>query len=152
MSKAEVIIALNELIRTCKDGEQGFKTCIDDASDRHPQLKMTLEQCQRECAAAVTDLRNVIQTLGGTPEITLSIGAALQRGWLDVRTAIIGKNDAAVLNACERGETGAVDHYRKVLEMELPTEVRMVVERQYQEFLRNLDKFRQLREEIQVSA
>jgi len=152
MNTNEIIAALNELIRICNDGEEGFKTCIEDASDRHPQLKTILDQCQHECSVAVADLRNIIQAQGGTPEVALSVGAALNRGWLDVRTAIIGKNDEAVLNVCERAQNNAIEHYRKTLEMDLPTEIRMVIERQYQEFLRSRDKIKYLHKEIRIDA
>jgi uncharacterized protein (TIGR02284 family) len=130
MNSEETISILKELIRTCKDGEEGFKTCALDASDRHPQLKTVFEERQRDCANAVTELQNLAQVQGGNPPVTLSVGAALHRGWLNIKTALAGKNDAAVLDECERAENEAAEVYRKALGMDLPADVRMVVERQ----------------------
>ena len=48
MDKKEVVSTLNDLIETCKDGEQGFKTCAENVES--PQIKSKLSQHAGECA------------------------------------------------------------------------------------------------------
>lgn len=152
MNSNDIISTLNDLIETCKDGEEGFKTCVEDATDRHPHLKAMLSERQRGCAIAAAELEVLVRAEGGEPEAGRSVSAALRRGWLNIKTAIIGKDDEAVLNECERGEDYAVDSYRKALEKDLPVHVRLVVERQYQGVLHNHDQIRDLRDQVRVST
>jgi uncharacterized protein (TIGR02284 family) len=151
MNNDDIISTLNDLIETSKDGEQGFKACVEDASDRHPQLKTMLADRQRGCAAAASELQDLVRAQGGDPATGSSVGGALHRGWLNVRTAITGKDDETVLNECERGEDVAVKSYRKALGKDLPANIRLVVERQYQGVLRNHDQIKALRDQVQVS-
>jgi uncharacterized protein (TIGR02284 family) len=152
MNNDDIISTLNDLIKTCKDGEEGFKACLDDASDQHPHLKTVFADRQRSCALAASELQDLVRAQGGDPAVGSSIGAALHRGWLNIRTAVAGKDDEAVLNECERGEDAAVNNYREALEKDLPTHVRMVVERQYQGVLRNHDQIKTFRDQIRVGV
>ena len=70
----------------------------------------------------------------------------MHRRWVDLKSMITGKDDEAILNECERGEDVAVKSYRKALEKDLPAEVRIVVERQYQGVQRNHDQVKALRD------
>ncbi|MFZ6647389.1 PA2169 family four-helix-bundle protein [Undibacterium sp. TJN25] len=152
MDNDDIISTLNDLIETCKDGEEGFKTCVEDASDRHPQLKAMLADRQRGCAAAASELQDLVRAQGGDPETSSSVAGALHRSWVNIKTAITGKDDEAVLNECERGEDSAVRSYRKALEKDLPAHIRLVVERQYQGVLRNHDQIKTLRDQVRVNA
>lgn len=152
MDNDDIISTLNDLIETCKDGEEGFKTCVEDASDRHPQLKAMLVDRQRGCAAAASELQDLVRAQGGDPETSSSVAGALHRSWVNIKTAITGKDDEAVLNECERGEDSAVRSYRKALEKDLPAHIRLVVERQYQGVLHNHDQIKNLRDQVRAHA
>ena len=54
-----------------------------------------------------------------------------------------------MLAECERGEDVALRSYRNALDKVLPTEVRTIVERQYQGVLRNHDQVKALRNQSQ---
>lgn len=144
MDSKDTISVLNDLIETCKDGEKGFMECAEDLRD--PQLKTTMTQRARDCATGAAELQQLVRTLGGDPETTTSVAADLHRRWVDLKSMITGKDDEAILNECERGEDVAVKSYRKALEKDLPGEVRLVVERQYQGVLRNHDQVKALRD------
>lgn len=153
MDNDDVISTLNDLIETSKDGEQGFRTCAEDASERNPQLKAMLEARQRECAAAVSELQQLVRARGGKPETSSSVSGTMHRAWVDVKSAITGKDDEAVLNECERGEDSAVKSYREALDKNtLPPDVRTVVERQYQGVLRNHDQVKMLRDQVRRAS
>jgi len=150
MVNNDIISTLNDLIECCKDGEQGFKTCAEDASGLHPKLKAVLRERQLECAASASELQSLVRAQGGNPETHSTVSGSLHRGWLNIKTAIRGKDDEAVLNECERGEDAAVKNYRKALEKDLPMNIRLIVERQFQGVLRNHDQIKVLRNQART--
>lgn len=145
MNNDEVISTLNDLIETSKDGEEGFFSCAENASD--PQLKTFFSNRAQSCKSAVTELQQMVRDHGGDPENSSSLGGAAHRRWLDLKALLTGKDDKAVLQECERGEDVAVASYRRALERNLPIEVRTVVERQYRGVLHNHDQVKSLRDQ-----
>jgi len=143
MNTKEVISTLNELIQTSKDGEEGFRTCA--AGVKGTELKAMLNEAAHRCAQGVAELKAKVRALGGDPEKSGSVGGSLHRGWVNVKSAITGKDEAAVLAECERGEDTAKRSYEAALKKELPPDVRTIVERQYQGLLQNHDRVRDLR-------
>jgi uncharacterized protein (TIGR02284 family) len=140
MSTDDVIDTLNDLIETSRDGEEGFRTCAEDI--RNSALKPMFEAAARHCAEAAAELRSTVARLGGKPEKSGSLSGSVHRRWVDIKSAIMGKDDAAVLAECERGEDVAKSSYQKALEKELPPDIRVIVERQYQGVLQHHDKVR----------
>lgn len=125
-----VISCLNNLIETCKDGQDGFKTAAEgvDRSD----LKTLFYQYSQQRATFAGELQNEVRRLGGDPEKTGSVAASLHRGWIDIKSAVTGHDDNAVIAECERGEDSAVSNYKDALkDASLPADVRTLVERQY---------------------
>jgi uncharacterized protein (TIGR02284 family) len=145
MDNDEVISTLNDLIETSKDGEEGFRTCAEDIKD--PQLKTLFSNRAMGCASAAAELQQLVRVYGGDPERSSSLGGAIHRRWVDIKSAITGRDDKAVLAECERGEDVAVRSYRNALDKRLPTDVRSVVERQFQGVLKNHDEVKRLREQ-----
>jgi uncharacterized protein (TIGR02284 family) len=150
MTNDDVISALNDLIETSKDGEQGFRTCAEDAEQRDAQFKLMFEERSRGCAAAALELQELVRALGGDPAKHGSVSGSLHRHWLNVKAMVTGKDDEAVLNECERGEDAALKIYREALQKDLPANIRMVVERQYQGVLANHDRVKSLRDQVRV--
>jgi uncharacterized protein (TIGR02284 family) len=146
MNNDEVISTLNDLIETCKDGEDGFRTCADDLKDT--QIKSLFMNRAQGCAQAAGELQQLVRTYGGDPETSSGLGGALHRRWVDLKSLVTGKDDKSILNECERGEDVAVRSYRTALEKNLPVDVRNIVERQYQGVLQNHDQVKRLREQF----
>ncbi|WP_334190068.1 ferritin-like domain-containing protein [Noviherbaspirillum sp.] len=146
MNNDEVISTLNDLIETCKDGEEGFRTCADDLKDT--QIKSLFMNRAQGCAQAAGELQQLVRTYGGDPETSSGLGGALHRRWVDLKSLVTGKDDKSILNECERGEDVAVRSYRTALEKNLPVDVRNIVERQYQGVLQNHDQVKRLREQF----
>lgn len=145
MDKDDIVSVLNDLIETCKDGEEGFRVCAEDISD--PQLKTLFTNRSQACAKAAAELQQMVTSYGGKPETGSSVSAAMHRRWVDIKSLVTGKDDKAVLEECERGEDVAKKSYRQALEKALPPEVRSVVERQYEGVLQNHDQVKRLREQ-----
>lgn len=145
-----LITTLNDLIETCKDGEEGFKTCAEDMSS--PQLKQPFQARATECASAARELQELVVAHGGNPENSTSMSGTLHRRWIDIKSSITGKDDVSILNECERGEDVALKQYRKALETDLPTDVRVIVERQFHGVKQNHDMVKSLRDSARAAA
>jgi len=140
----QIISTLNDLIETCKDGEEGFRTCAENVQDG--ELKGMLMERSQRCGESVKELQSEVRRLGGDPDTHGSVSGALHRGWLNVKSAITGNDEASVLAECERGEDVAIQRYQDVLREELPSDVRSLIERQYQGVMANHELVRGLRD------
>ena len=65
-NKDDVISMLNNLIETCKDGEEGFRNASQAAKD--PELKQLFNTYAGQRAGFVTELQSEVRRLGGDPE------------------------------------------------------------------------------------
>lgn len=148
MSQDDVIACLNTLIETSKDGEYGFRTSADQATDA--QLKQFFLQRADECRDAATELQALVRDHGGTAEDSGTAAGAMHRGWVAVKSKLAGYTDLAVLEDVERGEDKAVGDYRAVLGKALPPGVRAVLERQFEGVKRNHAQVRALREQART--
>jgi uncharacterized protein (TIGR02284 family) len=138
-----VISVLNNLIETCKDGQNGFQTAAEGIA--RSEFKSLFYQYSQQRAQFAGELQAEVRRLGGDPEQTGSVAATLHRGWINIKSAVTGEDVNAVLAECERGEDSAVSNYRDALaDANLPTDVRAVIERQYAEVQEAHDRIRNL--------
>jgi uncharacterized protein (TIGR02284 family) len=150
MNTEKIVTTLNDLIETCKDGEEGFTTCADRIDNTH--LKTLFHSRAEACATAAAELQAMVIAYGGDPETASSLTSSLHRRWIDLKSMLTGHDDEAILNECERGEDVAVSSYRRALEKDLPVDVRLVVERQYQHVLQNHDEIKRLRDQARARS
>lgn len=150
MDKDDIISTLNDLIETSRDGDEGFRTSAEHASDT--SLKSLFTNRADSCAAAVRELQEIVRAHGGEPTDSSSISGTLHRRWVDIKSTVMGRDDEAILNEVERGEDVAVASYKKALEQGLPTDVHTLVERQYQGVLKNHDQIKQLRNQMRARS
>ena len=143
MDRDDVINTLNELIETCKDGEEGFRTCAETV--KGPQLKVFFEQKAERCAIGAAQLAGKVRQLGGDPERGGSTSGMLHRFWVSIRSKIAGMDDEAVLAECERGEDVAKSAYEEALRRDLPPDARVMIAKQYQEVRTNHDRIKDMR-------
>ncbi|HLL72679.1 MAG TPA: PA2169 family four-helix-bundle protein [Pyrinomonadaceae bacterium] len=138
-----VISVLNNLIETCKDGQNGFQTAAEGVT--RSDVKSLFYQYSQQRAQFAGELQNEVLRLGGDPTETGSVAATLHRGWIDIKSAVTGADENAVLAECERGEDSAVSNYKDALaDQNLPADVRAVVERQYAQVQDAHDRIRNL--------
>jgi uncharacterized protein (TIGR02284 family) len=139
----DVISTLNNLIETCRDGQNGFQTAAEGVQNSN--LKSTFYEFGQQRAKFVGELQTLVRELGGDPEDSGSVAASLHRGWINIKSTITGQDDAAILNEAERGEDIAKNAYKEALELSLPSNVLSVVQQQYTDVQAAHDKVRDLR-------
>jgi len=139
----DVISILNNLIETCRDGQNGFREAAEHLQS--PDLKrFCLEQSQIRAQFA-GELQQEVRNLGGDPEKTGSAAAAVYRAWMDLKSAL-GGGDAAIMAWCEQGEDSAVKQYEDALKSDLPANVRSIVERQFRSIKQSHDRVKAMRD------
>jgi len=150
MDNDKVISILNDLIETCRDGQEGFKEAAENATS--PELKNFFREVSRERGRFVGELQQEVRTLGGDPEKAGSTAGTLHRVWMDIKGTFTGKDDGSILNECERGEDSAVKAYEDALKKGLPANVQSVVELQFAEIKLVHDRVKQMRDAKSATA
>ena len=74
-SDAEVIATLNNLIETCRDGQEGFRAAAEGV--RSAELRELFGGYALQRASFVGELQDEVRRLGGDPERSGSIVASL---------------------------------------------------------------------------
>lgn len=128
MDASKGISTLNDLIETCRDGENGFRTAADAV--KNPHVKALFQRFTRQRAEMVRELQQEVRKLGGNPEQTGSVSATLHRGWMNIKSLVTGNDDTAIIAEAERGEDIAKATYAKALKEDLPAGVRTVIQSQ----------------------
>jgi len=142
MKNAEVVSVLNDLIDTCEDGIHGFKTASEAVAN--PTAKAVFVSRLPNIQRGESELKAEVRRLGGDPDDRGTVAGALHRGWINLKAAVTGKNEEAIVMECERGEEHAAHAYEDALQKDLPADTRAIIERQYRGVIENLDRVRAL--------
>jgi uncharacterized protein (TIGR02284 family) len=138
---------LNSLIETCKDGQEGFRNAAEDV--KSAPLKTLFGELSRQRGLFISQLQDLVRSLGEETEKQGSVAGALHRGWIDLKSALTSGDEHSILAECERGEDTAVEEYREALDHEeLPPNVREVVAQQFLAVQAAHDRVRDLRDSL----
>jgi uncharacterized protein (TIGR02284 family) len=136
---------LNNLLETLKDGQEGFKQAAEGISD--PKLKSLFRDYSEQRSRFASALQVEARKFGEEkPETNSSAAGALHRGWINLKSAITGGDEHAILAECERGEDSAVEEYKKALDDGLSPSAQQLVSRQFAEIKAAHDRIRSLRD------
>jgi uncharacterized protein (TIGR02284 family) len=138
--RGDLVECLNDLIETCRDGENGFQTAPAHVTD--PALKKLFSTYSVQRAQFASELESEVRQLGGTPATRGSVSTAFHRGWMNIKSIVTGGSDDAIVAECERGEDAAVENYQRVMKNTLPPNVLPVVKHQFTEVKRAHDRIR----------
>lgn len=142
--------AFTELLAIAHTGAKGYQEAAEGASN--PQIKSELSQLSQQRAQFEAQLQQQASRLGGTDSALGGVqaavteaAAAVHRGWINLKSAITGQSDAAILGECETGDATALAAYEAALKADLPSDVRAVVEQQHGQILAAKNKITQLK-------
>ena len=118
---------LNTLIGTLVDSIDGYqKAAAETSNSRYAEM---FNARARERQQAVTRLQAAVARLGGNPEDDGTTAGAAHRGWINLKEAILGNDDEAIVNEVERGEDYLKEKFEAALRhTDLPAEARAAVE------------------------
>jgi uncharacterized protein (TIGR02284 family) len=131
MPVEDAMITLNGLAVTCQDSERGFMLAQEGMDDE--RMKEQFAGYARQRARLGAELQTAMARWGGPPRHGGDGGDAVRRYWGGLKTAIRLDDSAAVLDECEQGEEVARDNYQEALKLDLPLNIKMLVQRQYAE-------------------
>ena len=133
---------LNHLVRTCRDGEQGFQVAARGVED--PNLQHLFESYSQQRGEFAAELEQEVERLGQKPAEGGHLTAALDRGWTSITAAVTGRDEGAIISECERGEEIAVRAYQEASSSSLPADLGALVERQLVKIKEAHDQVRSL--------
>lgn len=145
----QVISVLNDLIETLKDGEKGFRMAAQGV-DRKDIEQLFLKYAEQR-AQFVDELQREVRKLGGDPDESGSFAGAIHRGWINIKSAVTGRDEEAVLAECERGEDSAVRNFEEALKKNLPENVRLLIQKQFLQIKEAHDTVRDLEKRAEVT-
>lgn len=110
----EIIADLKGLISIINDGKEGYESASE--STDNVELKAIFLKYAAERKAYELELKAHLASHGGESDNSEGgILGAIHRTWIDIKEAISGKEDEAILGAIETGEVAAVEKYDMVL-------------------------------------
>ena len=104
------IRTLNGLIATTIDSVDGYRTSAQDVEN--PRFAELFTARASERSSVAEQLRAEVTRLGGNPEDDGTILAAGNRAFVNLKSAVTGRDDQAIVNEVERGE----DHIKAKFE------------------------------------
>ncbi len=144
MQNDKSVSVLNNLIETCKDGEQGFKSAAESVKSAATKAKFLEYSAER--AQMGRELQAEVRRLGGDPEKTGSTAGSVHRGWLDLKAVLTGHDDHAIVAEAERGEDVAKAAFEAALNESLPPSAQTLVQQQATKVRRAHDEVKAIRD------
>jgi uncharacterized protein (TIGR02284 family) len=148
---SDEIATLNTLIATLIDSVTGYNDAAANAEGSRFQQLFSERASER--GRVVEDLRGEVRRLGGIPEDDGSFLGKTHQRFLDLKAAITGRDDKAVINEVERGEDYLKEKFETALSSDkLSGESRAVVERAFQSVRQGHDQISQLKHGMESNA
>jgi len=149
--RKDEISTLNTLIATLIDSVTGYEDAASNsAAGRFAEMFRKRANERQKC---VEDLRAEVRRLGGNPEDDGSFMGKTHQRFLDLKAAITGRDDQAIVNEVERGEDYLKEKFETALDSdELSGECREAVQRAFQSVREGHDQMSQLKHGLEASA
>lgn len=144
MDNSHDISVLNTLIATTLDSMKGYRESAEDSENSaHAQF---FREMAGERSRVAAELQDQVRSLGGDPETESSTAGAAHRTWLDLKDAITGKDEQAVVNEVERGEDYIKNKYEVALkDDELSPQTRGLLEKAFASIRKGHDRASQMK-------
>jgi uncharacterized protein (TIGR02284 family) len=138
---------LNTLIGTLIDSVEGYqKAAADTTNTRFAEMFNARAQ---ERQSAVTKLQAAVARMGGNPEDDGTTAGAIHRGWINLKEAVLGRDDEAIVNSVESGEDYLKAKFKTAMDnVDLPADARAAVEEAWTSVKAGHDEMSQLKHAI----
>ena len=132
--------AFTDLLEISRTGAKGYQEAAEGVTN--PQLKSELSRLSQQRARFVAELEQQASQLGVSAHdttvesVVADAAAAVHRGWINIKSAVTGQDDAAILGECETGDAVALQAYETALKAQgLPQQAQAVIQKQHGEVL-----------------
>ena len=133
------VSTLNGLIKTTLDSVKGYEDAAEDSESG--SLASTFGAFASERRQVVARLQEEVRLLGGNPEDNGSVAGAAHRAFMNIKKAVVARDDKAVVEEVERGEDYLKEKYSEALRAgDLSPSTRVVVEEANRSVLAGHDK------------
>lgn len=141
---------LNTLIATTIDSVSGYQESADAVENQ--QFREMFQELARDRQQVVPQLQAEVARLGGNPEDDGSALGAAHRAFVDLKSAITGRDDKAIINEVERGEDYIKEKYETALgNADVSPTTRQVIQQAYDSVRRGHDRVRDLKHALEGS-
>ena len=138
------IETVNDLIKTTIDSVDGYRSAAESADSG--QFQSIFFERANERQRVAEELRVHVRSLGGEPEDDGSILAGAHRAFMNLRDAVTGLDDDAIVAEVERGEDHIKAKFETALEdNDLGTETRTLISQGYDSVKSGHDQMRDLK-------
>ena len=143
------LATLKTLTSTLNDSVNGYREAAGNVESSEFRELFTQFADQRSRASA--DLAAEVRRLGGEPDQDGSTLGGLHQTWLDLKAAVTGRDDKAILNEVERGEDYLKEKFETALGADsLSGDSRAAVERAYQSVREGHDRMSSLKHGLEA--
>jgi uncharacterized protein (TIGR02284 family) len=148
---SDQISTLNTLIATTIDSINGYEDSAQNIDNE--RLREIFRQRANERQGVVESLRAEVRRLGGNPEDDGSFMGKAHQRFGDLKAAITGRDEKAIVNEVERGEDYIKGKFEAALNTDtLSGDSRAVVERCYQSVRSGHDQMSQLKHGMETPS
>ena len=143
------ISTLETLTSTLIDSVNGYRDAAADAEGS--QFQQLFREMADERSRTAEELRSEIRRLGGNPPEDGSFLGKTHQRFMDLKAAITGRDDKAIINEVERGEDYLKDKFEAALNSgHLSGESRLVVERAFQSVRQGHDQISSIKHGLEA--
>ena len=151
IGKSDDLTTLKTLTSTLNDSINGYRESAEKVESQEFREMFNDFAKQREQAS--TELKAEVRRLGGDPDEDGSALGSLHQAWVDLKAAITGRDDKAIINEVERGEDYLKEKFETALnDGGLAPECRTAVERAYQSVREGHDRMSALKHSLSSKA
>ncbi|WP_300973937.1 PA2169 family four-helix-bundle protein [Sphingomonas sp. LHG3406-1] len=139
---------LETLTSTLIDSVNGYRDAAQNADGT--RFQEIFRRNADERSRIVEELRSEIRRLGGNaPDDGSFLGATHQR-FLDLKAAVTGRDDKAIINEVERGEDYLKEKFEAALGSDIDPQARTIIERAYQSVRHGHDQISSLKHGLEA--
>ena len=129
--------AITDLLAINHTSIKGYEEAAEGVQS--PELKSELSKFSQQRAQFATELQGISGASANDSTIEGAVTeavATVHRGWINLKSAITGQSDAAILGECENGDSMALKAYEAALaNTDLAADAKNVLQRQHGEIL-----------------
>ena len=143
----DIVDDLNELVKINNDRIQGYLKAVEDTEDA--QLDHLFNEMIVQSQNFRSQLADHIVRIDGTAvtdTTSTDVGSKIHRAWIDIKSAVTGKDRDTVLSSVTFGENAAVEAYESAVENDkLPAYIKEDISAQLSQLKVSRDKMESMK-------